>query len=245
LKYILTALAGAAAGCLFMLLLNQPWLRPFETNTAAVVAALSSTVLAVIGAFGLWIYQTRMKQAQLERIYIPIFQPLYENIVFVRQLATSGGTEATMDQMADKLPIDQPARKLLPHELAQFQRKALPDAVKISIVMAKNAVTHWASVQDVLVNLPPDRLAGLIELHQIATVAIEKLPEMYAKGKPQSLDQMFWEFEAEDLGLIDYGLSSMAKTLNAIDGGSRDESGTALLEPAVRQIRAALGQAAR
>lgn len=201
--------------------------------------------LAVIGAFGLWLYQVRTKQHQLEQVYVPIFQPLYENLVMVRELSTIAGSRGLMKLITPQLAMEQPEEPLPPHLIAAFQVNTLAAQINTTCIAARNAISHWGSIQDVLVNVNPKHLKGLLEMHNIATMAIEMLPMMHARAEPQYVDQMFWEFTHEDAELLKVGLGRMAKALNDIDRGQRDESGAAFYQPAIDTVKVTLGMVPR
>lgn len=243
LKYTLTALASAAAACLFMLLLSQPLLRPLDTNTAAVVAAISSAVLAVIGAFVLWIQQTRTKQAQLEQTYAPIFQPVYEGIGIIREVATEAGAKRMANFIASKLPVESRKSELSPIELARFQKDTLSTLVIVTSASAKSAIDHWASIQDIPVNIKPSKLKNLLELHRITSMLIETLPDMHNKAKPGNQHPLLWQFTIADAELVKWKITQMAKALNGIDGGQRDESGTVEFVPSIEIMVEVLSRA--
>ena len=217
-------------GCLLMLLLQLPWLSPFNPNTATVVAALSSTVLAVVGAFALWGYQVRSKQRDLDQVVVPVFEPLYASLCQVRDLSSFEGAKhllTSVRRTASEPSAIQPSDQ----EVRDYQGEAFPRAIDAATVEAASVLGHWSSLQDILLGISPKSLPKLLALHRIASGAVNQLPHLETRSKPQYLEQIGPQVSPADAALLSWAIGRMANILNELDYGHRDESGYHAIEP--------------
>lgn len=215
MKLTLAVCIGLALGCLATLALHLPWLPPLDNNVTNVTAALASSVLAVAGAFALWLLQTSKKRKALTPIAASVFQKLYEALELLRQsieettaralLVRAGGTD-----------------ELRPEQVWEFQYKTVPRALDVALVEAKTAIEHWAGIQEVVLSVDPKHLADFLELYRIARGAENRLPPLKEKATPIFLDWQPLRIDAEDRQLLSLGIATLAKSLNALDGGARD-----------------------
>jgi hypothetical protein len=230
MKYALAVMCGMAGGCLIMLLLQLPWLTPFNPNTATVVAALSSTVLAVIGAFMLWGYQNQTRQRDLDKVVVPIFEPLYAALSQVRDLGKADTAKALLIAVRNTTSDQSPTTEPTALEVANYQNEAFPRAVDAATVEAKSVLAHWNSLQDLLLGITPKSVPKLLALHRVASGAVEQLPALVKNTKPIYLEQIGPQIKESDYALLSWAIGRMANVLNELDAGHRNETGYHAIE---------------
>jgi hypothetical protein len=234
MKHYLSLVAGIAIGCLLMLVLKLPWLTPFEQNTASVVAALCSTVLAVIGAFGLWMWQVHTKRQSLDKVLLPVFDPLYAALCQVRDLAKRD----TAVELFSAIRLARGDEILAPEVtvIVNFQNEAFPRAVESAMAEARTVLAHWDNVQDIVLAASPKSLIDLLALHRIAGGALAQLPNILRDSPPKFMEQMGPQMSDVDWELLDWAAGRVANVLNRLDDGKRDETGYRKIEGPRRAI---------
>lgn len=213
-----------------MLLVKLPWLPPFDSNTASVVAALSSTVLAVVGAFGLWAYQVRARQRDMGQVVAPLFEGLYTSLKQIRAVSQEDSARDLLQAIKGAVP-DAAVGELRPVQIAEYQSKVFPRSVESALVEANLVLAHWGNLQDALLSISPKLLPTLLNLHRIASGAVDQLPKLQERARPKYLEQIAPQVPLEDLRLLDWAIGRLANLLNELDGGSRDDSAFHAMEP--------------
>lgn len=160
--------AGIAAGCLVTLALHIPWLRPLDSNTTNVAAAVSSSVLAVAGAYALWRHQVQQRQKDLAVIAVEMFLPVYEGLALVQNLVQRETAERLLDaQQGAGTSHANPVAYIV------YQLEVLPDAIDAAKVAAEVSLQQWEGLNDILGGFDLKRLPRLLQLHHVANAAIE------------------------------------------------------------------------
>lgn len=221
MKSTLWFIAGISVGCLLAVALGMPVFYPVDANTAAVMAALFSTVLAVVGAYALWLHQTKKKQQDLASVVVPIFEPLYIALRQVHHLGDSKRALGFWERMS-KSRAD--GGKDIP-DLIEFRVRTFAPAIDAAVLEAETVLAHWSSIQDLVVSANPEHLPHLLSLHRVAKAVVALLPPVKDTVKPIYLAEVWTEPSDADMAKLAWGIGSIAKALNAMDHGSRDESG--------------------
>lgn len=222
MRSILILLVGIATGALVTLTLPLPWTKAIDPNVAAVISALASTTLTVVGAYWLWSRQVRSKRHDLQRLIVPIFDPLYSALCQVRDLSERDRALDLLQIMAKAMDSVRPIDS---EQAISFQEEAFPGAVEAAVEEARTATVHWQSIQDVLIYLPAGAVPDLLESHRIAVAATTRLPKLYQESLPQYLEQRGPQVSPKNAALLAWAIGRLARTLNNIDGGRRDDSG--------------------
>lgn len=221
-------LVGCAIGCLITLLFRLPWLRPMDTNAAAVLAAMSSTVLAVLGAYWLWRHQVTRRDRDIKAIAVPIFNNFYMALLQVRafvDLKSSTELHAVIRQAIGVDAEEPTLKELLDYRAEQFE-SSLAAATREAII----ATQQWDGMQDALLSIRPPALGHLVELYRHTRHAIEELPALALRAKPKFLNQIPPVVKQNDRLQLDAVISELAKNLNLLDGGSRKVDGGEAVE---------------
>jgi hypothetical protein len=212
-------LIGAATGFLAGLALRLPLFHPLDPNAAAVAAALSSTVLAVAGAFWLWRHQNQRKQDAIREIMVPIFEPLYVALCQARDMGSLEGAEKLYVTVQSAMGSQmKPSRE----DVVSYQDRGFPRAVQGALSEARTVLSHISGIQDLALSTDPKWLPHVLAMHRIASAAVDELPDMLASSKPQYLSQMGPQVRPEDFARLNWAIGRIAIALNLFDGGSRD-----------------------
>ncbi|KAF1717924.1 hypothetical protein CSC74_03185 [Pseudoxanthomonas yeongjuensis] len=221
MKNVLWFVAGISAGCLLAVVLGMPLFRPLDANTAAVVAALFSTVLAVVGAYALWLHQTKKKQQDLATVVVPIFDPLY---IALRQVHQLGNIDRAAELFGE-IDLSRLGEVRDKFELIDYRVRTFSPAIDAAVLEAETVLAHWSSIQDLVLSANPEHLPHLLALHRVAKAAVVLLPPVKETVKPIYVEDVWREPSESDMRKLAWGIGSIAKALNAMDHGSRDESG--------------------
>ncbi|HET6804810.1 MAG TPA: hypothetical protein VFH59_05130 [Frateuria sp.] len=204
-----------------MLVLKLPLLHPFDDNTATVVAALSSTVLAVAGAYGLWRHQTEARRKNLESIIAPIFAPLYTMLREVRVVCEQASAEVVLAKIRSATPATAGDFPLTPAEVHEYRTRAFAEAVEGATIEARSILAHWDSLQEMVLGVSPQTLPTILDLHRLASGTVARLPKLAERSQPKFSEQVGPQVQPDDLQLLDWTIGHLAKLLNGLDKGDR------------------------
>lgn len=219
MKNALLLIIGAAGGFLLALVLHLPWLRPLDSNVTNVAAAISSSVLAVAGAYFLWRHQLSQRQDTLTPIAVSMFQPLY---LAVRQIALLGEFDSAKKMLA--VATNTPLPEIPDAGVWKYQLERMPKAIDAALLDARVARGHWNGFQEILLGVKPAQLPSLMELHRLTEAAMDRLPPLRDQAKQIYLEYHAPRLDELDWKLFRWGVGRMAKMLNELDGGHRDTS---------------------
>lgn len=222
MKQLLWFISGTATGCLVMLLLKLPVLRPFDQNTATVMAALSSTVLAVAGAYGLWRHQSESRRKSLEGIIAPIFAPLYTALREVRAVCEQPSAEVLLAKIRAANPGTAETAPLTPAEVHEYRTRVFAEAVEGAVLEARSVLAHWDSLQEMVLGVSPRILPTILDLHRLASGTADRLPKLAERSQPQFLEQVGPQVQPSDVQLLDWATGYLALLLNGLDNGNRE-----------------------
>lgn len=221
---IMLIIVGMALGSLLTLALHIPLFPPFDDNTATVLASLASTALAVAGAVWLWWHQGDQRGKDIKSAAIPVFQNFYITLLQVRVFVDLSSTQAFNEAFRVR-SLDGASDELTPHELVKYRHKQFFNALDGAIREARIAVQHWDGMQDALLSIRPPSLNSLLTLSRYTRHAIDELSALSTRAQGTVLSQIPPVLDAQDRQRLDEAISMLAQHLNALDGGSRDESG--------------------
>ncbi len=217
-----------ALGSLATLALHIPLFSPLDDNTATVLASLASTVLAVAGAIWLWWHQADQRGKDIKAAAIPVFQNFYIALLQVRAFVDLSSTKAVYEAIRARSPADQ-HEELTPHALVRHRHKQFFDALDGAIREASIAAQQWEGMQDALLSIRPPALNSLLTLYRYTRHAMVELPSLSKKAQGTGPSQTPPVLDPLDRQRLDEAISMLAQHLNALDGGSRDESGAELV----------------
>ncbi|MGN6237886.1 hypothetical protein [Dyella sp.] len=242
MKQLLWFISGTATGCLLMLVLKLPLLQPFDQNTATVVAALCSTVLAVAGAYGLWWHQSEVRRKSLEGVIAPIFAPLYTALRQVRAVCEQPSAEDLLAKIRAASPGAGETAPLTPAKVHEYRTRVFAEAVEATVLEARSVLAHWNSLQEMVLGVSPRILPTILNLHRLASGTAERLPKLAERAQPQFVEQVGPQVRPSDLQLLDWATGYLAKLLNELDDGNREVTEAFEdIEPARAAVLRALG----
>lgn len=231
MKMGLLFIAGVALGCLFATGLRIPWLAPLDSNAASVLTALCSTVLAVLGAFGLWAYQVRKNRMALEAALAPVIDPFYASLCQLRDISEpeSAAKLLAVTAVAFNRVQDEVAS---PSAVLDYQEKAFATQAQTLLTDARILMTPLASVQDLAVSLSPKRLPDLLAVQRIASGVEVHVPRMLEEWAHRACTSDVQPMlSPQSLALVKWAAGALAHILNSLDGGARPEEHFHQLEP--------------
>lgn len=228
---VLLFVVGVALGCLLTTGLRIPWLAPLDSNAASVLAALCSTVLAVLGAFGLWAYQVHKKRLALEAALVPLIDPFYANLCQLRDMSEPESAARLMAVMAGAFGRDA-GEAVTPAAVLDFQKNAFVTQAQTLVADAKSLMAPLANVQDLVVSLSPERLPDLMAVQRIASGVEAHGPRMVHEWTHSPyLEIVQPALSAQSLTLLKWAAGMLAHILNSLDSGSRPDEDYHRLEP--------------
>lgn len=220
MKTLLVGLAAFCLGVLAALAFRLPWFAPLDPDLLEVLAALASALLTVVGAFGLWGYQVRNRQRALAEILVPVFEPVYRDLILLREVGSYQHATALLTFMRTNEGEPAPAEI----DVLKFQADVFGALATGTITAADSAIQLWTSIQDLISGLQREQLESALELYQIAAGLPEKVRRAEERAKPKYLSQIAPQLEPDDEAMLEWAIGAFARNLNKFDRGSRDES---------------------
>ncbi|WP_443096805.1 hypothetical protein ACTT2I_05280 [Stenotrophomonas sp. PUT21] len=203
------AIAGAAAGTLLTIFLAAPWLTPLADSVVNAIAAVSTAVAAVGGAYLLWKYQVHAREQRLKCSIATVFDALLEDMNMARlTLSDQGAKELLLAQDVTTMSLERYIEITRPFRLHYLSHTA------------QMAIDLINSIQDAVAGLATKDVEIFLELYQMAKETVRRMPgfeDELNKSTNQSLSR-------SSLHVFDHAVGALAHQLNRLDGGNRNDS---------------------
>ncbi|WP_313401488.1 hypothetical protein [Stenotrophomonas sp.] len=203
---------GLSVGVLGSALMAAPWLAPLADRVVNAMTNVCAAVAAVGGAYLLWTHQLRTREARLKESIVVIFDGLLEDLNLARINLSYDG--------AQQLMVAEGGQTNDPVEITSYIKSAGKFRLHFVIQRAALAIEQLYSLQDAIAGLSSREVRTLLELHQIASELVRRVPELLEELEAAAGNLYL---SSASTAVMDHAVSLLAYHLNEIDSGSRND----------------------